>query len=63
MGPRPWRGRLVPHDAGHRAVTRGILQLLAGFGPARFVDLIIDVLVIEEKHTLIDRTDGPGDEK
>jgi len=40
-----------------------VLRLLAGIGPDRFVDFIVDVLVLVEKQTLIDKTDGPGDEK
>jgi len=40
-----------------------IFQYLSRLGSDRFVDFITDVLVEVEKHNLVDRTDGPGDEK
>ncbi|MGV8094927.1 MAG: restriction endonuclease [Mangrovibacterium sp.] len=40
-----------------------IFKFLGQIGPAKFPEFIRDVLVKVEKHTLIDITDGPGDEK
>lgn len=40
-----------------------IFQYLSRLGSNHFVDFVIDLLVHVEGHTLVGRTDGPGDEK
>ena len=40
-----------------------IFEYLSRIGSDRFVEFITDVLVHVEKHKLVDKTDGPGDEK
>jgi len=40
-----------------------IFKYLARIGPEKFVEFILDILVLVEKHKPIDITDGAGDEK
>lgn len=42
---------------------RAIFEYLSRIGSDRFVEFITDVLVHVEKHTLVDKADGSGDEK
>jgi len=57
---------IVPNELSRATVSperEAIFQCLARVGSDRFVEFITDVLVQVEGHRLIDRTDGPGDEK
>jgi hypothetical protein len=46
------------------APTRdGIFKYLSQIGYDKFPEFILDILLIIEKHTPVDLTDGPGDEK
>ena len=40
-----------------------IFEYLSRIGSDRFVEFVTDVLVHVEGHKLVDKTDGPGDEK
>lgn len=42
---------------------RAIFEYLFRIGSDRFVEFVTDILVHVEKHTLVDKTDGSGDEK
>jgi len=57
---------VVPSELNRATVSperAAIFQYLSRLGADRFVDFIADILVQVEKHKLIERTDGPGDEK
>lgn len=57
---------VLPSELDRAIVTperEAIFQYLSRLGSERFVDFITDVLVLVEKHRLIERTDGSGDEK
>jgi hypothetical protein len=57
---------VVPGELERVTITpeeRAIFEYLSRIGSDRFVEFITDILVHVEKHTLIDKTDGPGDEK
>jgi hypothetical protein len=44
-------------------LTHTIFEYLSRIGSDRFVEFVTDVLVHVEGHKLVDKTDGPGDEK
>lgn len=57
---------VLPSDLARATVSperAAIWQYLSRLGSDRFVDFVIDLLVLVEGHTLVERTDGPGDEK
>src|SRR5436309_487692 len=57
---------VLPSDLARATLSperEAIFQHLARIGSGRFVDFVIDVLVEVEGHRLVERTDGPGDEK
>ena len=57
---------VVPDELSLVTVTperSAIFQYLSRIHPDRFVEFITDILVHVEKHTLVDKTEGPGDEK
>jgi hypothetical protein len=57
---------VLPSDLERAVVSperEAIFQYLSRLGSDRFVDFVVDVLVQVDGHKLVDRTDGPGDEK
>jgi len=57
---------VLPSELSRATVSperEAIFQYLSRLGSERFVDFITDILVQVENHRLIERTDGPGDEK
>ena len=57
---------VVPSELERVTITPGksaIFQYLSRIGSDWFVEFITDILVHVEGHELVDKTDGPGDEK
>jgi hypothetical protein len=57
---------IVPGELERVTITperSAVFQYMSRIGSDRFVEFVTDVLVHAEGHTLVDKTDGPGDEK
>lgn len=66
QGATAYHYHVLPSELARATVSpqrEAIFQYLARLGSDAFVDFITDVLVQVEGHTLVDRTDGPADEK
>jgi hypothetical protein len=66
QGTTPSYYHVLPSDLARVTVSPqrdAIFHCLSRIGSDYFVDFVIDLLVIVTGHTLVERTDGPGDEK
>lgn len=66
QGATPYHYHVLPSDMSRATVSpqrEAIFQYLSRLGSDHFVDFVIDLLVEANGHTLVERTEGPGDEK
>lgn len=66
QGATAYHYHALPSDLTRATISpqrEAMFQYLARLGSDTFVDFITDILMQVEGHTLVDRTDGPADEK
>lgn len=66
QGATPVHYHVLPSELSRATVSpqrEAIFHYLSCLGSGDFVDFVIDLLVQANGHTLVERTDGPGDEK
>ncbi len=66
QGATPYHYHVLPSEISRATVSpqrEAIFQYLSRLSSDDFVDYVIDLLVEVNGHTLVERTEGPGDEK
>jgi hypothetical protein len=66
QGVMPYYFHVLPSDLARATISperKAIFQYLSRLGSNDFVDFVVDLLVQVHGHTLVEKTDGPADEK